>query len=187
MKPVLHKKPYGHIHNTTSSTCTKSPVLFIWLLLSLLGWCVKIPRCYCSHCRAFRGQNWSVVLITTYVNGTRGLWLSPFFFSALLHVSLIAWKFFPHHTAKYFPLKPFIKTLIFTQPINTTCQPRWKLSNHWIFETKWKQVQIPLQKLEGSDTAQMKYSTYLLQNASFRIHSWHLYKIPGIYFMMQKS
>lgn len=77
MKSVLHKKTHGHICNTTNSTCTKSPALLIWLFLSLLGWCVIIPRCYCSHCRSFSGQNWFVVLITTGVNGKREL--APFF------------------------------------------------------------------------------------------------------------
>lgn len=78
MKPVLHKEPYGHICNTTISTCTKSPVLFIPLLLSLLGWCATSPRCYCSHCGSFSGQNRSAVLMTTGVNGKREL--VPFFF-----------------------------------------------------------------------------------------------------------
>lgn len=77
MKPVIHKEPYGHIHNTTNSTRTKSPVLFIWLLLSSLDWCATNPRCYCSYGSSFSGQNWSVVLITTGVNGRREL--APFF------------------------------------------------------------------------------------------------------------
>jgi len=127
MKPVIHSQeafwsyPY-HFH----PTCTKSPTLSISLLLSFLGWCVTSPRCYCSHCGSFCGQSLSVVLITNSVNGIQKF--VPLLFSALPGVSFSAWKSRPHHTAKYFPLKPFIKTHIFTQLMNTVCQPRSKLN-----------------------------------------------------------
>lgn len=45
-------------------TCTKKPSLFTLLLLSLLGWSLSSPRCYCSHCGSFSSQNQSAILIS---------------------------------------------------------------------------------------------------------------------------